>query len=41
LFGPGLGLFSMMERVRLIGGELQINSSPGRGTELVCRVPLS
>ena len=41
LFGPGLGLFSMMERVRLIGGELQINSSLGRGTELVCRVPLS
>ena len=35
----GLGLDGMSERARLIGGELNIESNPGTGTELVMRVP--
>ena len=35
----GLGLDGMAERARLVGGELDIESSPGEGTELVMRVP--
>jgi two-component system sensor histidine kinase UhpB len=35
----GLGLGGMAERARLVGGELTIDSEPGRGTELVMRVP--
>jgi signal transduction histidine kinase len=36
----GLGLGSMEERVRLVGGELSISSSPGQGTSIQARVPL-
>ena len=35
----GLGLDGMAERARLVGGELEIESVPGTGTELVMRVP--
>lgn len=35
-----LGLLSMTERARDVGGQLQIQSAPGRGTGLVLRVPL-
>lgn len=35
----GLGLASMEERVRLVGGELSISSSPGQGTSIQVRVP--
>jgi signal transduction histidine kinase len=35
----GLGLDGMAERARLVGGELEIESVPGAGTELVMRVP--
>ena len=35
----GLGLDGMAERARLVGGELEIDSVPGAGTELVMRVP--
>src|SRR5215213_1991519 len=35
----GLGLDGMAERARLVGGELEIDSIPGAGTELVMRVP--
>ncbi len=36
-----LGLASMRERVRLVGGELDIESAPGRGTTILAWVPLS
>jgi PAS domain S-box-containing protein len=37
---PSLGLASMQERVRLLGGELDIESEPGHGTTIVAWVPL-
>lgn len=37
---PSLGLASMMERVHLLGGELDVESVPGHGTTLVAWVPL-
>jgi PAS domain S-box-containing protein len=36
----GLGLTSMQERLRLVGGELSINSQPKAGTTVHARVPL-
>jgi len=36
----GLGLIAMKERASAIGGILQIESSPGNGTELSIRLPL-
>jgi PAS domain S-box-containing protein len=36
----GLGLISMRERLRLVNGELSIESEPGRGTTVLARVPL-
>lgn len=36
----GLGLVSMRERLRLIGGEFKIQSRPGAGTELTAQVRL-
>ncbi len=39
--GPGLGLTSMQERLRLVGGELSINSQPKRGTTIHARVRLN
>ena len=38
--GDGLGLISMRERMRLIGGELAVQSKPGGGTQVEARVPL-
>jgi PAS domain S-box-containing protein len=37
----GLGLISMDERVKLVGGALGFNSEPGKGTRIEVRVPLS
>jgi PAS domain S-box-containing protein len=37
----GLGLVSMGERVRLLGGELVIESKPQAGTQLRVRIPVS
>ena len=34
----GIGLTSMRERLRLVDGELLVNSSPNRGTEIIARV---
>lgn len=36
----GLGLLSMEERVRLIGGILLVRSKPGYGTTILVRVPI-
>lgn len=38
--GEGLGLISMRERLRLVKGEISIESQPNRGTTVVARVPL-
>jgi signal transduction histidine kinase len=37
--GAGLGLASMHERMRLVGGRLTVRSSPNRGTAVVAWVP--
>jgi PAS domain S-box-containing protein len=39
--GSGLGLTSMLERLKLVNGELSIESQPRRGTTIHARVPLS
>jgi signal transduction histidine kinase len=39
--GHGLGLISLDERVRVVGGNLTIASTPQRGTELRITVPLN
>jgi two-component system CheB/CheR fusion protein len=36
----GLGLISMEERLRFVGGTLTIDSKPGRGTKVQARIPL-
>jgi PAS domain S-box-containing protein len=36
----GLGLVSMRERLRLVNGEVVVESQPGRGTSICVRVPL-
>jgi len=36
-----LGLMGMQERVALVDGEIEIDSGPGRGTEIVARLPLA
>ncbi len=38
--GKNLGLMGMEERVLLLGGQFQINSTPGQGTELYACIPL-
>jgi signal transduction histidine kinase len=38
---PGMGLFSMRERVGLANGTLSVESAPGRGTRVVATVPLT
>ena len=37
---PGLGLTSMRERLKIVGGQLSIQSEPGRGTMILAVVPL-
>lgn len=39
--GPGerVGLKSMRERVKLLGGDIWINSAPGRGTQIKVKIP--
>ena len=37
----GLGLVSMAERLKLVDGQLSIDSQPQRGTAICASVPLS
>jgi signal transduction histidine kinase len=37
----GFGLIGMIERVRLAGGTVRIDSSPGCGTHVVAELPLA
>lgn len=39
--GSSLGLLSIQERLHLIGGQLEIRSAPGLGTEILTSVPFS
>jgi PAS domain S-box-containing protein len=36
---PGLGLFSIQERLMLLGGSMEIKSAPGRGASFILIVP--
>ena len=38
--GKGLGLNGMSERAKILGGELEIESAPKKGTTVFARVPL-
>jgi PAS domain S-box-containing protein len=40
LKSPGLGLISMSERVKLVGGKFSIQSIPGHGTTIHAEVPM-
>jgi signal transduction histidine kinase len=40
LENPGLGILSMRGRARLLGGEFEIHSMPGKGTRIDAWVPL-
>jgi CheY-like chemotaxis protein len=39
--GSGLGLFSVRERVALLGGKMEVSTCPGRGTRISLQLPLS
>jgi signal transduction histidine kinase len=41
LQGSGVGLRGMEERLRLVDGQLDIISEPGRGAEIQARIPLT
>lgn len=38
---PRFGLFSIRERMKAVGGSLDIESMPGRGTRCILKIPLS
>ena len=38
--GRGAGLFTMRERVSLVGGAGYVESQPGQGTKIIAKVPL-
>jgi signal transduction histidine kinase/ligand-binding sensor domain-containing protein len=39
--GKAIGLLGMQERVRMLGGEIQIESWPGRGTQIRVNLPIA
>jgi signal transduction histidine kinase/ligand-binding sensor domain-containing protein len=39
--GKAIGLLGMQERVRMLGGDIQIDSRPGRGTEIRVNLPIA
>jgi signal transduction histidine kinase len=39
--GGGFGLFSIRERLSLLGGSLAIHSNPGKGTSAQVVIPVS
>jgi len=39
--GRGAGLFSMKERMKLLGGNCSVQSQPGQGTTATARVPMA
>jgi signal transduction histidine kinase len=39
--GEHMGLSNMRDRATYMGGQLEVDSSPGRGTRIIVRVPLS
>jgi PAS domain S-box-containing protein len=39
--GSGFGMFSIRERIQLIGGEFEADSTPGKGAEFTMTVPVS
>jgi signal transduction histidine kinase len=38
--GGGFGMFSIRQRLEVFGGHLEIQSSPGQGTQVTIRAPL-
>jgi signal transduction histidine kinase len=38
--GRRLGLLGIRERLSLVGGTLEVESAPGRGTTLFIRIPV-
>ncbi len=36
---PGLGIVSIRERLRLLGGDVEFDTAPGRGTRVIVRAP--
>jgi two-component system sensor histidine kinase UhpB len=38
--GPGIGLISMNERAKLLGGSFELRTAPGKGVDLCLRIPL-
>src|SRR5579863_6355396 len=36
---PGVGLLSMQERMKVLGGDVQLESTPGNGTRIVAHCP--
>jgi signal transduction histidine kinase len=37
---PGMGLFTMRERVALVNGEFSVETTPGKGTSVRVSIPV-